>query len=356
MPANLLHDIPAEWMRMLLVVAGTATVHLVAHLILAHASRIAERTINVWDDALIDSARRPLPVLIWLTGLFIILHLIHQKTGEQLLEYVVHIQHISVIGCIAWFLLSLIRNVSENMVTLRTQNGESFDRSTLDGISKLLRLSTLIIAVLVSLQTLGFSISGVLAFGGVGGIAVGFAAKDLLANFFGGLTIHLDRPFHVEDFIRLSDPQIEGSVEYIGWRHTRIRSPEKTAVYIPNAVFTSVVVENLTRRSHRRLELTISLRYQDIDKVDAVSADIRALLETHPDIDHNLAVATGLDQLAESSLDIKVQAFTTVTELLPFRRLKQSLLLQIAGIVSAHGADMPFPTRTLHIVPDGASA
>jgi len=85
----------------------------------------------------------------------------------------------------------------------------------------LLRASIVITAALVILQNLGFSISGVLAFGGVGGIAVGFAAKDLLANFFGGLTVYMDRPFVVGDWVRSPDKNIEGTVEHIGWRLTR---------------------------------------------------------------------------------------------------------------------------------------
>ena len=87
-----------------------------------------------------------------------------------------------------------------------------------DATGKLLRASVVITAVLVALQTLGVSVGGVLAFGGVGGIAVGFAARDLLANLFGGLTIYLDRPFRVGDWILSPDREIEGTVIEIGWR------------------------------------------------------------------------------------------------------------------------------------------
>ena len=90
------------------------------------------------------------------------------------------------------------------------------------------------------MQTLGFSVSGVMAFGGIGGIAIGFAAKDLLANFFGALTIYLDRPFSEGDWIRSPDREIEGIVENIGWRLTVIRSFDKRPIYVPNSVFASI--------------------------------------------------------------------------------------------------------------------
>lgn len=343
-----------DTVRLLLVLAATVTAHFIALRALQHAENVASRTSNIWDDALIEAARRPLPVLIWLGGVSLALQLIHRQTGEQLLEYLAPARNIGVVLCISWFLFKLIRALADDVVAARARAGEEVDRTTIDALSKVSRIAVIMVAALGIMQTLGFSISGVLAFGGMGGIAVGFAAKDLLANFFGGLMIHLDRPFNINDSIRMPEQQLGGTVEYIGWRHTRLRSTDKTALYVPNAVFTTIVVENVTRMSHRRLDLTIGLRYQDIGKVDAVSADIRSLLENHPDIDHELVVAVGLDELADSSLDLKVLAFTPVTDFLEFRALKQEVLLQITAILGKHGADVAFPTRMLHLVRDGA--
>ena len=111
-------------------------------------------------------------------------------------------------------------------------------------LAKLLRLSIVISAVLVALPTVGIEITALLAFGGVGGLAVGFAAQDLLSNFFGGLMIYLDRPFTIGDWIRSPDREIEGTVESIGWRLTVVRTFDKRPLYIPNSVFTTLTVEN----------------------------------------------------------------------------------------------------------------
>jgi small-conductance mechanosensitive channel len=107
-----------------------------------------------------------------------------------------------VILALAWFLWRLIGNAAHSILARSAETGKAVDRTTVDALSKLGRVSVVILAALVILQTLGFSISGVLAFGGIGGIAMGFAAKDMLANFFGGLTIYLDRPFTVGEWIR----------------------------------------------------------------------------------------------------------------------------------------------------------
>ena len=102
------------------------------------------------------------------------------------------------------------------------------------------------IAILLIMQELGLSISGLLAFGGVGGLIVGLAAKDLLSNFFGGMMIFFDRPFRVGEFIKSPDRNIEGIVEKIGWRLTVVRTFSKNVLY-SNTAFSSIIVENATR-------------------------------------------------------------------------------------------------------------
>ena len=149
---------------------------------------------------------------------------------------------------------------------LREDRGrtESADKATVRATAKLVRIVLWVVAGLMILQSVGVSISGLLAFGGIGGIAVGFAAKDLLANFFGGLMIYLDRPFNVGDWVRSPDREIEGTVENIGWRLTTIRSFSKRPIYVPNSMFSSIAVENPSRMANRRIYETIGLRYSDL--------------------------------------------------------------------------------------------
>ena len=338
-----------EGIRLLLVLAATIAAHFIARRGLQHAEHVASRTNNIWDDSLIEAARRPLPVLIWLAGISFALHLLHRQTGEQLLEYIAPARNIGVVICISWFLLKLIRELANNIVAARTQTGEEVDRTTVDGLSKVSRIVVFVVAALAVMQTLGFSISGVLAFGGMGGIAVGFAAKDLLANFFGGLMIHLDRPFNVGESVRSPDKQIEGKVEQIGWRQTVIRSPNMTPIYVPNSLFTSIVVENPSRMSHRRIREVIGLRYDDLDKMSAIVEEVKFMLQSHPGIDTEHAVIVAFDQFADSSLNFIIQAFSLATEAPRFHAIKQEVLLQVATIVAKHGAEFAYPTRTLYL-------
>ncbi|MEQ1915353.1 MAG: mechanosensitive ion channel family protein [Gallionella sp.] len=341
-------NLSPEIIRLLLVLAATMLAHLFASRALNHAEKLTAKTDNVWDDALLTAARTPLPAFIWLGGLGLILHLIHLQTGEQMLEYLTPVRNIGFIVCIAWFLFRLIREVANNLLTLRAQTSATVDRTTVDVLGKIARITVIVIAALMVMQTLGFSISGVLAFGGVGGIAVGFAAKDLLANLFGGLMVHLDRPFNVGDSIRSPDRQIEGKVEHIGWRQSSIRAVNMSLIYVPNSLFTSIIVENTTRMSKRRIQETLGLRYEDLAKLSAIIADIETMVRAHPGIDTEERIVVSLNSMAESSLNITVIAFTRCTDLTEFHQVKQDVLFQIATIVARHGADFAFPTRTLH--------
>jgi MscS family membrane protein len=348
----------APWLpEVFTVVLGVLALNLAASLILRRLQRLAGRTVNVWDDALVQALRRPLTVMLWIVGIGFAAGIVRQRTGAPIFQAVGPIRDIGVIVCLTWFLVRLIRNVEAGIGAQRRAHGIGpVDLTSVDAISKLLRLSVIITAVLVTLQTLGFSISGVLAFGGIGGIAVGFAAKDILANLFGGLTVYLDRPFSVGEWIRSPDKNIEGTVEHIGWRQTRIRGFNKNPLYVPNALFTTIVVENPTRMSNRRIKETIGIRYEDLGSMAAIVDEVRSMLGNHPEIDTGTTLIVNFNEFADSSLNFFIYCFTKTKEWVHYHAVKQDVLLKVADIIAAHGAEIAFPTRTLHLVQDpGAS-
>ena len=320
--------------------------------LLTQLAKRLQHTATPWDDALLSALRSPLSVLIWVMGMSIAAEITAKQTAATMFTLVDPARNVAVIAIIAWFLVRFIKQVQQNLISIREAKGEPVDHTTLDAIAKLLRLSVLITSALVILQTLGFSISGVLAFGGVGGIAVGFAARDLLANFFGGLMIYMDRPFSVGDWVRSPDREIEGTVEEIGWRLTRIRTFDKRPLYVPNATFASIAVENPSRMTNRRIHETIGIRYDDLDKMPVIVAEVEAMLRSHPDIDAQQTLMVNFNKFAASSLDFFVYTFTKTTVWTEFHQIKQDVLLKIADIIRRHGAEVAYPTSTLHM-PDG---
>jgi MscS family membrane protein len=339
------------FLQVVMVVLATVLANLVAHFLLRNAEKIARLTSSPWDDALILAAKRPLPLGIWLIGLSFAAGIAGKETDAAIFDAVPHVRNVGVIICLAWFLVRVIHNASRNIVTMREQKGEEVDKTTIDALSKLARLTVIITTSLVAMQTFGFSVSGILAAGGIGGLAVGFAAKDLLANFFGGLTIYLDRPFSVGDWIRSPDKDIEGTVEYISWRHTRVRAFNKNPIYVPNALFTTIVVENPSRMSHRRIKETIGIRYEDIGVMHKIVADVKTMLQNHAEIDASQTLIVNFNTFGPSSLDFFIYTFTKTKEWIRYHEVKQDVLLQVAGIIDRHNAQIAFPTHTVHIEP-----
>ncbi len=341
------------FLQVFLVVLATALANVVSHMLLRYTEKLTRLTSSPWDDALIRAAKGPAPVAIWLIGLAFAGNIMGKENGAAIFDAVPQIRNVGVIVCLAWYLIRLIRNVTRNIVAMQEEKGEAVDHTTIDALSKLARLTVIITTILLSMQTLGFSVSGILAAGGIGGLAVGFAAKDLLANFFGGLTIYMDRPFSVGDWIRSPDKEIEGTVEFISWRHTRVRAFNKNPIYVPNALFTSIVVENPSRMTHRRIKETIGIRYDDIGAMGAIVTEVKAMLQTHDEIDATQTLIVNFNTFGPSSLDFFIYTFTKTKNWIKFHEVKQDVLLKVAGIIARHGAQIAFPTQTVYIESGG---
>ena len=311
----------------------------------------SDKTQTYWDDALLEAAAKPLSLLLWVIAITFAVDVAKDESDAVIFTAVDSIRDVGAITAFTWFLVRFVSRVETRMLGARLQAGELFDRTTIDVVAKLLRSSIIVIAFLVVLQTLGFSVSGVLAFGGVGGVVVGFAARDLLANFFGGLMIYLDRPFEVGDWVRSPDKEIEGMVENIGWRLTRIRTFDKRPLYVPNSVFPHIAVENPQRMTNRRIYETIGIRYDDAGKMSIITRDVKQMLRNHPEIDTNLTMIVNFVRFAPSSLDFFVYTFTKTTDWIRFHEIKEDVMLKIIEIIEGQGAECAFPTSTIHIVP-----
>ena len=309
-----------------------------------------EKTENRWDDALLQAARKPITWGVWVVGIAWVIGIVSDAFDADTLIFVARLRNTLLILLVSWFLVRLV-NVFVAMLAQPGKNREAWDKTTVEAMGKLVKTLVIITSILALMQHFGFSISGVLAFGGVGGIAIGFAAKDLLSNFFGGLMIYMDRQFSVGDWFRSPDKEIEGTVEYIGWRITRIRTFDMRPLYVPNATFTSISVENPSRMHNRRFYEIFGLRYQDQNKVQAITLAVKQMLLAHAAIDTQQTLMVNVNTYNAHSVDFFVYTFTKTTQWAEFHEIKQELLALIGDIVAQHGADFAFPTQTIQLMP-----
>jgi len=310
-----------------------------------------ERSARSWDATLVTAISLPIRILLLFMVVMISLQILARHIGVlEGFKSVLHlIQRLGVVLSIFWFCIRYISGVESHLLYVKLDITRKRDRTSVRAISQVVRVVLVLIIFLVLLQVFGYPINTLLAFGGVGALAVSFAAKDTLANFFGGMMIFWDKPFSVGDWIRSPDQNIEGDVDHIGWRLTRIITFDKRPLYVPNALFSNMTVENPSRMSHRRINVTVGLRYDDAQKIAPILADIETMLREHTDIDETQTLMVKFDEFGASSLNFFIYTFTRTTDWVTFQSVKQDVLLKAIDIIASHGAECAFPTTTLNV-------
>lgn len=313
---------------------------------------ISKKTATDFDDIILKSIQKPLTYLIILVSLILISEALNSLF--EIFEFfdTSKVIYLLIVILISWTLLRILNGYYSNKSFLRNLK-ESDDpmvvEQTYEITIRIFKIIIIIITALTLMQEFGLSISGLLAFGGVGGLVIGLAAKDLLSNFFGGLMIFLDRPFKVGEFIKSPDRNIEGIVESIGWRLTVVRTFSKNVLYIPNSAFANIVVENATRMTNRRINQIIGLRYDDLDKIPKIVDDVRIYLESHNDIDQSNKPTVYFQSFSASSCDFFIRAFTNTKDWREFLKIKEQVLYKVSEIINNHNAAIAFPTMTIEM-------
>ena len=213
---------------------------------------------------------------------------------------------------------------------------------------KIAKIFLALVAFLILLDALGFSVSTLLTFGGLGTIVIGFAGKDILANVFSGFLILKDRPLSIGEWIKVDALKLEGTVQRIGWRITELVSFDQRPLYVPNSLLVNNIIENPQRMTHRRIYETIGLRYEDMPVFPTILNEIREALRANPEIADNKIQMVNFNEYSDSALNFFIYVMTKTIDWQHFHVVKESVLLQIANIIYKHGADFAYPTQKIY--------
>lgn len=301
-----------------------------------------------WFGQLIAELKKLTLIFVAVFGFFEILAIFADILPEFIKPRSVEIFRQMVIGLIV-FIASLkfkhhfLKHLQDRFVA-----SDAIDSSLFFAADKLLNIVITISVILFILDLFGVPINTLLAAGGIGGFAVSWASKDVIANFFGGLMIFINRPFVNGDWIASPNKHFEGVVENIGWYRTQIRTFERRPEYIPNSLLTDAIVQNPGRMYNRRIKENIGLRYEDLPNVKRIIEQIREYLNSHEHIDQNQIRMVHFMTYGAYSLDINIYCFTVTTNWAQYRDVQQDVLLGIADIVQKNGANFAFPTQTIY--------
>jgi MscS family membrane protein len=229
-----------------------------------------------------------------------------------------------------------------------------FDDLLVPLVSKSLKVFVVCVGLLTCAQAFNLPITGLLGGLGLGGMALALASKDAVSNLFGSITVLIDRPFEVGDWI-ITDG-VEGTVETVGFRSTRIRTFYNSQITVPNSLLTTAKVDNMGRRRYRRIKTMIGLQYDTTpQQLDAFCEGVRELIRRHPytrkDYYH-----VYFNQFSGSSLDVLLYCFIECPDWSVELRERHRLFLDIMRLTDSLGVSFAFPTRTLHMFNEESSA
>lgn len=309
---------------------------------------LLEKTGSLLLNSLFKTCEKPLRALILLfTGVFLCTTLFSFFSWNGLLSAVNKIQTLGTIFILSWLVFRWKKDVQAIYMEKYRGPGRAMDRATVDTVGHFLSIIFYFFTTILVLAAFDVNMTTLLAVTGAGTVAAGLAAKTIIENIFSGIMIYMTRPFSVDDLISTVDKKIEGTVIEIGWYMTLVLNKERQPIYIPNSLFTSLVVVNPSRMKNRYIEFDVGIRYNDFKSVEPIVHEVRNLLESHPSLEQDGSGMAHFLRFASSSLDINVQVYTKTVVKKEWRDIQQELMLKIGEIIEKHGAEIAFPTQTI---------
>lgn len=309
--------------------------------------KIGKKTGSAWPQNMKDGFEKPFKVLLIFIGAFTALSISPAVYGSAFWPVAVKCFRSLLIFVIAWgfYRMAGCEEVTNTLIAKKLNLEE--DSAIVPVISSIERFIVVTLAILIIAQEWNYSISGLVAGLGLGGLAFALAAKDMLSNLFGGLVVLLDKPFVIGDWITTGD--IEGTVEDMNFRSVKIRTFTQALVTVPNSKIADSPVTNFSRMGKRRVAFSIGLKYGTTAKqIKACTEKIRQMLINDENIDNETVIVT-FDNLGQSSMDLMLQFFTVTTDWKKYLEAKEKVLFAIIDILESENVEIAFPTRTLHI-------
>lgn len=335
-------------LALLVVLAALVGKKLLAFLLTRLIVPLTRRTETDLDDQLLECIRKPLEFLLLIIGLFAavqILQLPTEPTDVRAGAHALLRALITVAG--GWALFSMAGVFGKYLEDLSAKTENDLDDHLVPFVRKSLRVFIFILAGIMVIQNLGYSTSGLLASLGIGGMALAFASKDALSNIFGSLMIIFDRPFKIGDVV-VAD-KMEGVVEEVGFRSTKIRTFNKSLISVPNSIIANMPIDNITQSNMRRIRMTIGVTYDSTPlQLRDLTSRIRGLLRQHPGIDSE-AVQVSFTDFGASSLDIFIQCFTNTPNWNEYMDVREEVCLHIMEVLEELGLSFAFPSRTVYL-------
>lgn len=335
-----------RWMLALLVLLLAVGLRgLVLRWVVRVLERFVARTETKYDDLVVEALNPPIGWFLLAAGAFLALRVL--GLPEETAATVGRWYRVVMVLLVSWTAFRFVDLLSGYFGKTREGQGERGLAGLVRLASRVMRAAIFGMAAVFVMQTLGFNVAGLLTGLGVGGLAFALAAQDTLGNWFGAAMIYSDRPFEVGDWIKT--PSLEGTVEDVGLRSTRVRTFAKTLVTVPNRELAASVIENFSRMPVRRVSFLLGVTYQTSPSMMRETlARVRDLLRQHADVDQTFWLVR-FTEFGDSALNIMVYYFTTTTQWDAHLAVREDINLQILEKLGEIGVSVAFPSRSIYL-------
>lgn len=308
----------------------------------------ASRNDLKWDDEFVAFTPAPIAAIaqigIWLVAAGLL------KLPQEPLDiktYAYDGLEVALWGAIAWLLLRLVDVLAGTLSRASSKTESKLDDQLIPLLRKTLKVVIFVTVGIMVIQNLGYSVTSLVASLGVGGLALALAAQDTVANLFGSFVVFTDKPFQIGDWVQIGS--VEGTVEEVGFRTTKVRRFDKSIITVPNSTFSTSPITNHSERPIRRIKMNVGISYEaNAQQIQQLLTDLRKLVAEHPAIDQKFNFVH-FTEFADSSLNLQIYCFTKSTVWTEFLAAREDLMLKIMGVVEGHGLEFAFPTQTVYL-------
>jgi len=302
------------------------------------------RTKTTLDDKFLASIEAPFRFLFIVFGVWFAIDILGVKN-----EITRHIIRSLFIFDVFWFFYNGVVVFQSEIFRFAERFGKELSQEIGSFLIKSLKVFIAILGVVAILQEWGINVSALIASLGIGGLAIALAAKDTIANLFGGISILLDKVYKIGDWVKI-DGKVEGIVEDIGIRTTKIRSFDKSLITVPNSYIANSDVENFSRRNIRRIKMIIGVVYSTPkETLEKIVNEIREMLYNHPGIEKSQVIMVHFDEFGDSSLNIFVYCYANTSNWGKWLEIKEDVMFKIMEIVEKNGSSFAFPSRSIYV-------
>ncbi len=312
-------------------------------IVMGTLQKISKYTDTYHDDKVISALKAPVDFAFILIGAHLFFLLIFKET-----EFVKNILNTLVVYTIFWAIIAVMESLRSIFHHATEKFNPDLAKEMGNFILKIAKVLVGGIGLGAMLQVWGINVTALVASLGLGGLAFALAAKDTASNMFGSFALLADKSIRIGEWIKVGG--VEGTVEDIGMRTTKIRSFEKSLITVPNQIVSNSPIENFSRRGVRRIKMHIGVTYgTSADQMNAIVQAIRTMLHGHEKISQKETLLVNFDSFGDSSLNIFVYTFTNTANWERYLNIREDIHLKIMKIVEENGSGFAFPSQSIYV-------